>query len=63
MNAICVDGGMIYGSRAFLEIGVDGKFLSHENIATDDFPQYQVRDLSSEFCLNSSLEPKINMII
>jgi len=32
MHAICVDGGMFLGARAFLHVTADGKFLSHQQL-------------------------------
>ena len=53
MDAVCVDGGMYLGARAFLAIQPDGQFLSFEKDVHDLAPseEYLVRDLSKKLCM------------
>ena len=47
--AVCVDGGMYYGNRGFLEISGDGIFRSFEKKSQGN-KEWNVRDISAEFC-------------
>jgi hypothetical protein len=57
LHAICVDGGMFLGARAFLHVTVDGRLESHEIALPSvdgekgaDAGQWVVRDLADEAC-------------
>lgn len=54
MAAVCVDGGMVYGSRSFLEIGTDGRFRAHQKAFEGE--QWAVRDLTDEVCKFTAVE-------
>jgi hypothetical protein len=53
--AVCVDGGMYLGARAFLEIDQRGHFLAHEQYrqpkSHKDYGKYITLDLTEEACL------------
>lgn len=49
LEAVCVDGGMYAGGRAFLEIGQDGVFRSYQRITGPDTP-FVVKDLTAAVC-------------
>ena len=56
LGAVCIDAGMMYGGRAFLEV-VDGRFISYEkeesksNVAVSAFDaKWYRRDLTAYAC-------------
>ena len=49
LSAVCVDGGMYAGGRAFLEIGHDGKFRAFQR-TTGPGTAWQMKDLTSDHC-------------
>lgn len=48
-SAICVDGGMYAGARAFLEIDQHGHFLAHERWGNDD-TSWKATNLTAKYC-------------
>ncbi len=59
MQAVCIDGGMYVGARAYLEINSAGHFLAHQMIEEKGssvlWPgakttRWVMRDLSEETC-------------
>ena len=55
LKALCVDGGMYLGARAFLQISPDGKFTSFEKDVHDldndgIIAEYWTRKLTEEVC-------------
>ena len=54
LAAVCVDGGMFYGSRSFLEIGLDGRFRSHQKSFTSH--DWAITDLTENVCKYSTVE-------
>jgi hypothetical protein len=49
LGAVCVDGGMYAGGRAFLEIGHDGVFRSYQRTTGPDTP-FVLKDMTAEVC-------------
>jgi len=54
LQAVCVDGGMYIGARAYLELSRDAHFVAHERYRGDassvGYDNYQQRDLTSAVC-------------
>lgn len=54
LQAVCVDGGMYIGARAYLELTRDAHFVAHERYRGDPgsvgYTDYQKRDLTSVVC-------------
>ncbi len=50
--AICIDGGMQYGGRTFLEILPSGRFIAHEKVTSvlKVSEAWRSRDLTEEAC-------------
>lgn len=52
-GVICVDGGMVYGGRSYLEIDIDGHIVKHQK----DFVSsvWETHDITNTICGDSSL--------
>lgn len=50
LAAICVDGGMYCGARAFLEITPSGHFIAHERRGDAKTTPWTSRDLTTQAC-------------
>ncbi len=50
LSAVCVDGGMYLGARAYLEIGLDGHMRAYERRGEEHKVAWKVKDLTEETC-------------
>ena len=58
LSAICVDGGMYLGARAFLEITSYGNFIAYERRGPANLTPWIARNLTDIICLKQQQNPR-----